>query len=204
MNKRPRRPAQIDPEQVEYLTGEPDPAYSSELAHVSAQALVPTKTRQNIDDDVRERVLDLISNEGIDLVAEAWVRAPSDTLAGVMWRGYLLSEWIRREPADVQRRYAASAAMHEAEEKKEILVSSPETIRARWVSVFDGLGADDFDSLLLDSARFAAFLGDLDPVWIASDNHALATKVTRRNEALLETAKELALGAKLFDDRRLD
>ncbi|WP_077138391.1 hypothetical protein [Flaviflexus massiliensis] len=202
MNKRPRRPAQIDPEQVEYLTGEPDPAFSSELAHVSAQALVPTDSRQNIDDDVRERVLELIASEGIDLVAEAWVRAPADTLAGAMWRGYLLAEWIRREPSDVARRYAASVAMQG--EEQDALPGNPDSIRARWVAVFEGIGAGDFQSLLHDSARFASFLGDLDAVWIASDNHALATQVTRRNEALLVTARELAEATVLFADGRLD
>ena len=47
MNKRPRRPAQIDPEQVEYLTGEPDPAESSEISHAAAQAFpdMEIKTR---------------------------------------------------------------------------------------------------------------------------------------------------------------
>ncbi|MBM9433669.1 hypothetical protein [Flaviflexus equikiangi] len=202
MNKRPRRPAQIDPEQVEYLTGEPDPAQISEIAHAAAQALVPTSSRQNIDDDVRERILELLDEEGIDLVAEAWVRAPSDTLGGVLWRGYLLREWIRREPADVARRFAASQAI--AEENGQELPWTPADIRERWDAVFSGAGAEGFTELLSDSGAFAGVLGDLDAVWISSDNHDLATHVTRRNDALLETAKELTLGAAAFDDGRLD
>lgn len=202
MNRRPRRPAQIDPEQVEYLTGEPDPAESSEIAHAAAQALIPTDSRQSLDDDVRERILDLIDEEGIDLVAEAWVRAPSDTLGGVLWRGYLLKEWIRREPDDVARRFAASKAVAEAEGVD--FRWTPSEIRKRWDDVFAGNGKDGFTDLLRDSAALANLLGDLDAVWISSDNHSLATLVTRRNDALLETAKELALGALSFDEGRLD
>lgn len=202
MNKRPRRPAQIDPEQVEYLTGEPDPAESSEISHAAAQALIPTDTRQNIDDDVRDRILALIDEEGIDLIAEAWVRAPSDTLGGVLWRGYLLSEWIRREPEDVARRYAASKAVAEGEGTE--FPWTPGEIKQRWDEVFAGKGREGFTELLRDSAALASFLGDLDAVWISSDNHDLATLVTRRNDALLETAKELAVGATSFDEGRLD
>lgn len=202
MNKRPRRPAQIDPEQVEYLTGEPDPAESSLISHAAAQALVPTDSRQNIEDDVRERIRALIDEEGIDLIAEAWVRAPADTLGGMLWRGYLLSEWIRREPEDVARRHAASSAVAESEERPE--PRTPAEIQERWASVFAGEGADGFADLLRDSAAFAFFLGNLDAVWISSDTHDLATLVTRRNDALIETAKELAIGAGLFDKGRLD
>lgn len=144
MNKRPRRPAQIDPEQVEYLTGEPDPAESSEIAHAAAQALIPTDSRQNIDDDVRDRILALIADEGIDLVAEAWVRAPSDTLGGVLWRGYLLSEWIRREPDVVARRYAASRAVAESEGVE--MPWTPGDIKKRWDTVFAGEGAVGFST----------------------------------------------------------
>ena len=202
MNKRPRRPAQIDPEQVEYLTGEPDPAHTSEISHAAAQALIATDSAQNIDEDVRDRIRDLIDDEGIDVVAEAWVRAPSDTLGGVLWRGYLLSEWIRREPDDVARRYAASRAV--AEGNGNGFPSSPAEIKSRWDAVFAGDGQDGFADLLRDSAALADFLGDLDAVWISSDSHDLATLVTRRNDALLETAKELAVGARSFDEGRLD
>lgn len=202
MNKRPRRPAQIDPEQVEYLTGEPDPAESSEISHAAAQALIPTDSRQRIDDDVRDRILALIEEEGIDLVAEAWVRAPSDTLGGVLWRGYLLSEWIRREPDDVARRYAASKSVAEADGAE--FPVTPGEIKKRWDDVFAGHGQDGFAELLRDSAALANFLGDLDAVWISSDNHSLATLVTRRNDALLETSKELAIGAMSFHEGRLD
>ncbi|WP_182353225.1 hypothetical protein [Flaviflexus huanghaiensis] len=202
MNKRPRRPAQIDPEQVEYLTGEPDPAESSLISHAAAQALVPTDTRQNIDDDVRERIMALIDEEGIDLIAEAWVRAPADTLGGMLWRGYLLSEWIRREPDDVARRHAASEAVAESDDREGL--STPREIRERWEAVFAGDGAEGFAGLLRDSASFAFFLGNLDAIWISSDTHDLATLVTRRNDALIETAKELAAGAGLFDRGRLD
>ncbi|MGO1622795.1 hypothetical protein [Flaviflexus sp.] len=203
MNKRPRRPAQIDPEQVEYLTGEPDPAHSSEIAHASAQALIPTDSRQSIDDDVRARILELIHEEGIDLIAESWVRSPSDTLGGVLWRGYLLKEWIRREPSDVEQRFAAGSAML-AEAGKSAPPWTPDEIKNRWDVVFEGKGSEGFQELLRDSAYFAQFLGDLDPVWIASDNHELATEVTRRNNALHETAKEMSVGSVAFGEGRLD
>lgn len=101
MNNRPRRPAQLADEQIEYLTGEPDPSDISDVAHASAAAFVEVQSPHSPDEDVIKRVRLLAEREGIDTIAESWVRAPEDTLPGILWRGYLLREWIRREPNEV-------------------------------------------------------------------------------------------------------
>lgn len=202
-HRRPRRPAQIDPEQVEYLTGEPDPAVSSELAHASAQALLPTGKRQAVEPEVRDRILALVADEGVDGIAESWVRAPSDTLPGALWRGYLLREWIRREPDEVSRRYAAATKLAE-EAEVEGRPETPAAIKQAWDRVLAGKGHEDFAGLLRDSAEFADVIGGLEAVWIASDRHELATEVTRRDEALLVTARELALASRAYTEGVLD
>ncbi|MDO5724374.1 MAG: hypothetical protein Q4P33_08290 [Flaviflexus sp.] len=201
--RRPRRPAQIDPEQVEYLTGEPDPAFSSELAHASAQALLPTGDRQAVEPEVRTRILALVAEEGVDGIAESWVRAPADTLPGALWRGYLLREWIRREPEEVARRYGAAVKIAEAAEV-DGRPTSPAQIKQGWDRVLAGKGHENFAGLLRDSAEFADVIGGLEAVWIASDRHELATEVTRRDEALLATARELAVAAKGYAEGVLD
>lgn len=201
--RRPRRPAQIDPEQVEYLTGEPDPAFSSELAHASAQALLPTGDRQAVEPEVRDRILALVEDEGVDGIAESWVRAPADTLPGALWRGYLVREWIRREPDEVARRYGAAVKIAE-EAELEGRPSTPAAIKQGWDRVLAGKGYDDFAALLRNTAEFADVIGGLEAVWIASDRHELATEVTRRDEALLATARELALASKAYSEGVLD
>jgi len=108
MNRKPRRPAQLDDAQIEAIEGEADVAYNSELAHTSAQALLPMGRHfRETDRDAVARVQALVDSEGVDVVAESWVRSPEDSLPGILWRGYLLREWIRREPDDVARRFEA-------------------------------------------------------------------------------------------------
>ncbi len=204
----PRRPAQIDPEQVEMLTGEPDPAVTSELAHTSAQALVEVGERHVIDDPaVKQRILDLIETEGIDVVAESWVRSPADTLPGILWRGYLLREWIRREPDNVAARFAASRAVEKAEaENAEPATThlSPQAVRDEWGRVFEGDYEGDFVKLLAASATLTQFIGAVEPVWIDTDDHVLATRVPRRERALLDTASEFHAAIARFMEGSLD
>ena len=93
MNRKPRRPAQLDDAQIEAIEGEADVAYNSELAHTSAQALLPMGRHfRETDRDAVARVQALVDSEGGDVVAESWVRSPEASLPGILRTGYLLRE----------------------------------------------------------------------------------------------------------------
>ncbi|WP_461184165.1 hypothetical protein [Trueperella pyogenes] len=187
----PRRPAQLKPEQIELIEGDADTAATSELAHTSAQAIVPLGKTCAEESEVSARVLELIREEGIDMIAESWVNSPDDSLPGVLWRGFLLSEWIRRYPEEVAERFAAArVAMGESEPEKLEQVLNPREVRAKWDEVFVGGFAGDFADVLRASARLTDFLGRVQPTWISSDEHPMATEVTRRDTAMLRTADE--------------
>ncbi|QTG75745.1 hypothetical protein [Trueperella pecoris] len=187
----PRRPAQLKPEQIELIEGDADTAATSELAHTSAQAIVPLGAGREEDPEVVERVLTLIREEGIDTIAESWVNSPEESLPGVLWRGFLLSEWIRRYPGEVEERYAAARqALGQAEPSKLEQVPAPRDVRAKWDKVFEGNFKGDFADVLRGSARLTDFLGRVQPTWIADDAHPMATEVTRRDTAMLRTAEE--------------
>lgn len=188
---KPRRPAQLRPEQIELIEGAGDTAASSQLAHTSAQAVVPLGNTRAEDPQVVARVKELISAEGIDVLAESWVSSPEESLPGILWRGYLLDEWIRRYPEHVQARYAASRkAFSEDEPEKLVQVPQPDEVRQLWEKVFEGDFRGDFAQVLRASARFTDFLGRVEPVWIDDETHPLATQVTLRDTALLRTARE--------------
>lgn len=187
----PRRPAQLKPEQIELIEGDADTAATSELAHTSAQAIVPLGKTRAEESGVSARVLELIREEGIDMIAESWVNSPEDSLPGVLWRGFLLSEWIRRYPEEVAERFAAArVAMGESEPEKLEQVLNPREVRAKWDEVFVGGFAGDFADVFRASARLTDFLGRVQPTWISSDEHPMATEVTRRDTAMLRTADE--------------
>ena len=187
-----RRPAQMKPDQLESIEGEADVAYHSELAHTAAQALLPGAGYHTEDPEVRARVLDLVATEGIDVIAEAWARSPESTLPGMLWRGYLLREWLRLTAA--REKLGSQGA--DGAEKLEKTPTLGE-VQSSWDEVFAGSFSGDFAEVLASSARLCDTLAEVDPLWIPSDEHPLATPVTRRDAALLETAREFrAAGAR--------
>lgn len=201
MNK-PRRPAQLDDAQIEAIEGEADVAYNSEIAHTSAQALMPMGKHFREDNpDIVARVLRLVDDEGPDVLAESWVRSPEDSLPGILWRGYLLREWIRRESDAVATRYQMVQAVlgsgDEAERARLATLPKPGGLRQEWDLVLMGTYESDFADLLARSARFSKELAEIDAVWIGDDTHPLATEVTRRNSAMALTAREFAYAAGL-------
>ncbi|SPT74725.1 Uncharacterised protein [Arcanobacterium haemolyticum] len=184
MNSSFRRPAQLRPEQLEVLEGDVNIEARLELAYTTARALVSFD--QPGDPDVVERVHDLIDNEGIDVVAESWMDAPATSLPGILWRGFLLREWIRRFPEDAKMRYAAALAAGVESEG----VPTLEQAKAEWDSVFSIDSSRKIVDVLRDSARLTDFLARVEPLWIETDEHPLATEVTRRSTAMKRTSDE--------------
>lgn len=197
---RPRRPAQLTEAQIEELSGGPDPAQLSDVAHTSAQAFVPSNSAYAPDADVVDRIRDLARTEGVDVIAESWAKSPEDTLPSILWRGFLLREWIRREGAEVVSRFAAATTVNPDVEG----VPSPEQVRKGWDDLFDFGGGETFSRLLAESASLLEFLATVEPVWIDSDEHDLANIVTRRSDALAATAEELKRGAVAYLEGTLD
>ncbi|WP_124055361.1 hypothetical protein [Arcanobacterium ihumii] len=200
---KPRRPAQLKPEQVELIEGNADTAANSELAHTSAQAIVPLSGHVMADPDVIVRVKTLIVSEGVDVIAEAWANSPQDSLPGILWRGYLLREWIRRFPDVVRERLAAARLFAEESENDELktnfeLVPSLEDLLEQWNMVFRGDFRGDFEDVLRNSARLTNFLASVDPEWIDDDAHPLATVVTRRDTAMTRTSREFVRAGELL------
>ncbi|MCF2706068.1 hypothetical protein I6E29_02125 [Arcanobacterium haemolyticum] len=192
----------MDDAQIEAIEGEADVAYNSELAHTAAQALVPMGRHHAEDDpDTVARILALVEDEGVDVLAESWVRSPEDTLPGVLWRGYLLREWIRRYSDDVTSRFDMARAFYQEQggdgEAKIAMTPSAEAVRALWDGVFAGGFSGEFTDVLTKSARFVDFIASVRTVWITDDRHPLATEVTRRDEALARTGCELREAARL-------
>ncbi|MDP9806583.1 hypothetical protein J2S70_001165 [Trueperella bonasi] len=202
--RQPRRPAQLKPEQIDMIEGEVDTATSSELAHTSAQAIVPMGSGRQEDVEVLERVQALIREEGVDVLAESWVNSPEDSLPGVLWRGFLLAEWIRRFPEEAEVRHAAAqkVASESAPEKLD-QVCPPRDVRAKWDEVFKGNFRGDFADVLRSSARFTDFLGHVQPSWITDDDHELATEVTRRDTAMLRVSEEFHIAGERLVKGRL-
>ena len=106
-----RRPALPGEALFDALPGDQDPAQRAETGARIARLLV-RGARTSDDQAVVERLVLLADDHGLDLLADLWHQAPAESLAGALWRLYLLRTWVHREPAraahefDIGRRYA--------------------------------------------------------------------------------------------------
>ena len=84
------------------------------------------------------------------------------------------------------------------------MTPKPGTVLQEWNSVLAGTFEGSFEDVLTDSARLTDFLGQVDASWIDSDSDRLATDVTRRDRALLETSAEFRDAANLVNSGLLE
>src|SRR5690349_6303866 len=88
------------------IVGGEDPARVSDAADRAANLLV-RGARGTDDPEVAERVLHLAESEGIEAIAEVWAGSPADSLAGCLWRLFVLRSWVYADPVGVARQYDA-------------------------------------------------------------------------------------------------
>ena len=74
-----------------------------------AATLLVRGARDTEDAAVVDRVLHLAETEGLETLAEVWSGCPPDTLAGSLWRLYVLRAWVYADPAAVAREYEAGS-----------------------------------------------------------------------------------------------
>jgi hypothetical protein len=133
-----------------------DPLRLAEAADRAAYLLV-RGARDSGDSEIAERVLHLADTEGIETIAEVWAGRPADTIAGCLWRLYLLRSWVYADPVGVAREFEAGrdrAAVHG-------VVAGvadppgPDELRAMVDQVLLGIAGSDFADVLLRAAAFA-------------------------------------------------
>ena len=139
----------------EALTGGADPALVSEAADRAAYLLV-RGARDSDDAAVADRVLRLADSEGIETIAEVWSGAPTDSLAGCLWRLYLLRSWVYADPVAVSREFEAGRTAQVARVVAGVAdPPGPEQLKAMVDEVLRGIAGSDFADVLLRAAAFA-------------------------------------------------
>ena len=174
-----------------------DPVLLAEAADRSAELLV-RGARASGDDAVADRVLHLADTEGIEVIAQVWAGRPADSVAGCLWRLYLLRSWVYADPVGVARefdegrRHAAVAGVVAGVADP----PGPDELRAMVDEVLRGIAVGDFADVLLRAAAFArvvasgrAALADTDAL-AAARIQSVAEQLDRA--ARLELAGQLA------------
>lgn len=147
MSREYMRPVLQPSAQFDWIIGSDDPGTVSRLAQETSWALLD-RVRHVADPAVVERVVTLAAGEdGIDDIAELWSSEGEHSLAGVLWRLYLLRRAVAVDDAgsaDLFRRGIAAA----------------ETIDPVVAGASDPVTPDSI-SRLCETILRGAFLGDL-------------------------------------------
>ena len=92
-----QRPVLQPTSSFDWIIGSDDAGAAHRLAQETSWALLD-RVRRVADPAVVERVLKLAAGSGIDDIAELWSGAGSHSLAGVLWRMYLLRRIVDADP----------------------------------------------------------------------------------------------------------
>ncbi|MCI9886950.1 hypothetical protein JT358_00555 [Micrococcales bacterium 31B] len=103
-----RRPASLSPAFAEQVPGDPslDPAERNAMAHSAAAALLRDASERP-DPEVIERIVRLVRDEGIDLIAEMWSVCAPVSLPGAMWRLFTVHTMVQSNPHLIAQSFAA-------------------------------------------------------------------------------------------------
>jgi hypothetical protein len=140
---------------AEIIGGE-DPARVSEAADRAANLLV-RGARSTDDPAIAERVLRLAETEGIETIAEVWSGSPADSLAGCLWRLFVLRSWVYADPVAVAREYDAGRRTAQVAQVVAGVADppGPEELRTMVDEVLRGIAGSDFADVLFRAAAFA-------------------------------------------------
>ncbi|NYE35580.1 hypothetical protein F4692_000684 [Nocardioides cavernae] len=138
------------------IVGGADPARVREAGDLAATVLV-RGARDSDDPAVAERIVHLAENEGLETLAEVWSGAPADTLAGSLWRLFLLRSWVHADPDRVAAEY--DAGQRRADVARVVAgvadPPGPDELRRMVDDVLRGIARGDFAVTLFRAAAFA-------------------------------------------------
>ena len=197
MTSRPHhRPAQRDADFFDDYVGGTDPALVSEAADRAA-ALLVRGARESDDDAVADRLLHLADTEGIEAIAEVWSGSPADSLAGCLWRLYLLRSWVYADPVGVAREFEAGRARAQVAQVVAGVAEppGPEELKAMVDQVLRGIAGSDFADVLFRAASFARVA--------ATGRAGLPDPSDQEVRRMLQLAEQLEAAAHIELDRGL-
>ncbi|MFL4475999.1 hypothetical protein ACIPVK_18545 [Paeniglutamicibacter sp. MACA_103] len=205
---RHHKPKPFAPMDFDPFEGGADPARVSEAAHLSAHALVQAG-KLNEDPEVRERLVRLAEDEGLEVIAELWSKAPARSLPGALWRLYAIRAATVNNPEAMASFFAAGARQAQVERLVAGAAEPPgaEELCTMTSSILTGAFDGEFDVALERTAAYCRViaLGQAEQADAAELSHPdRATLMTSRAHALLRTAEDLESAAVSWRRGELD
>lgn len=177
----------------EALTGGADPQLVSEAADRAATLLV-RGARSTGDEHTAERLVHLAETEGLETLADLWSGSPADSLAGCLWRLYVLRSWVYAVPARAAAEFEAGRATAQVARVVAGVADppGPDQLRAMIDQVLRGIAGGDFADVLLRAAAFARVVA-VGRAHLGHEEGASALRMLTLSEQL-EQAAHIELG----------
>jgi len=184
----------------EAIEGDVDPATLSEAADRAAHALV-RGARGQADEALVARVVHLADTEGLETLAELWSGAAADSLAGALWRLYLLRSWVYADPRTAAAEFDRGRAHVPVAEVISGVVEppGPDEVRALVDQVLSGVVTGDLADTLFRAAAFArvAAAGRVHDEPLEAPDHPTSYATDVSASRLLTLADQLERAARL-------
>lgn len=207
MTERFHRPARVP--HFESVHGGEDPAQLLRTARETAHALV-NRMRDTDDPAALERLTAFTDESAIDAVAELWARSSPKSLAGALWRIYLLRVLIRQTPeitSSLFQRGTEVLGTIDTMVAGATTPTGPTEVQELADRILHGLFRGDFAVALERAAAFCRVTA-AGATSFADDYEALnperSTELTSRALRLSQTAEELTGEARLWRSGSLD
>jgi len=195
---KPRRPSYREPGALEALGQPSDPIAQLHAAHETAAALLHTG-RAATDPAVTARLVALADDIGLGTLADLWASRPARSLPGVLWRLYLLREWVTTDPHGAAREYAAGIRFTEPNHAVAgVEPPGPDEVRRVADEILHGVFDGDFAVALERAAAFCH---------VVSSGRADVTEGARaviQAGRLQVMADDLTAGARLWRSGELE
>lgn len=204
-----RRPITLPSREFEWIEGSDEPGAARRLAQQTSWALLD-RVRKVADPAVVERVVQVASGDGINDIAELWSRADAHSLAGQLWRIYLLRRIVEADPHGTAQLFRFGLSVARTIDPVVAGVSepvNPESIAELSETILRGVFAGDLAGALDRASSYcqimslgaAAIADDRDDV---DDTHA--HELTRRALRYSTFANDLRAGARRWRDGTID
>jgi hypothetical protein len=194
---RPALPGTASFEAIESTDPAADPALIREAADRAAVALV-RGARDQADEALVSRVVHLADTEGLETLADLWSGAPAESLAGVLWRLYVLRSWVYADPVTAAREFDRGRTLAPVAEAISGVEEppGPAEVQALVDAVLGGVVIGDFADTIFRAAAFAR---------VAAAGRALSDEVTGSSyHSDLAAARLLTLAEQLQKAGRLE
>lgn len=192
----------------DWIIGSDEPEAARRLAQETSWALLD-RVRAVADPEVVERVVGLAAGTGLDDIAELWAGESAHSLAGVLWRLYLLRRVVDSDPegsADLFRRGVAVTVTIDPIVAGAAEPVTPDSISYLCYTILRGVFTGDLGGALDRAASYCRLMSlgaaDLaDTRDVHDDAHA--AELTTRSLRYSTFAHDLHGGARRWRDGTL-